>query len=130
MRMKGAGRAVDGRAAILRCCGSAAAEVALIDLDQTGIGPAAADLGSLLARLERSRIVQGADTAELAAAFLDGYAEVRPTPDPESLAWHTSAALLAEQAMRAVNRVRPEALDHLGELLASGHTALRPKVRV
>lgn len=103
--------------------------VALIDLDQAGIGPAAADLGSLLARLVQTRLVEGADTADLAGAFMDGYAEVRALPHQQSLAWHTSAALLAEQAMRAVNRVRPETLDHLDELLASAHTALHRKAR-
>jgi len=83
--------------------------VALIDLDQAGIGPAAADVGSLLARLVSTRVVDGTDTGDLSAAFLDGYAEVRPIPEAQALVWHTSAAMLAEVAMRAVNRVRPEA---------------------
>ncbi len=106
----------------------AGGQVALIDLDQAGIGPPAADLGSLLARLELARLVEGTDTTDWAAAVLDGYADVRPPPPAQSLAWHTSAALLAEQAMRAVNRVRPETLDHLAELLALARTGLRRRV--
>jgi len=34
------------------------------------------------------------------------YAAVRPLPSPTSLRWHTAAALLAERAWRAVNRLR------------------------
>ncbi len=116
-------------------------QVALLDLDQAGFGPAAADIGSLLARLEHARIVDDSDsncttnshtetgTVDLAAAFLDGYADIRPLPDPASLLWHTSAALLAERAMRAVNRVRPEALSRLRELLETAHTPLKAGVR-
>lgn len=104
-------------------------QVALIDLDQAGTGPAAADIGSFLARLEHTRLVEGADTGKLVGEFLDGYAGVAPLPSDESLAWHTGAALLVERAMRAVNRVHPEALDHLDELISAGHAALRTEVR-
>ena len=47
--------------------------------------------------------------------FLSGYAERRPLPTASSLAWHTAAALLAERALRAVNRVNRTALAHLAE---------------
>lgn len=93
--------------------------VALIDLDQAGVGPAAADLGSLLARLR-----QDGDTGELAAAFLAGYRDVRALPDETSLRWHTAAALVAERAVRAVNRVHLPTLDRLGDLLASADETL------
>ncbi len=113
--------------------------VALIDLDQAGIGPAAADVGSFLARLIQARLVDGdgidgitrdgsdidrSDSDDLAGAFLDGYSTVRPLPDAVSLAWHTAAAVLVERSMRAVNRVHPEVLAQLDSLLAAGLTTL------
>ena len=94
--------------------------VALIDLDQAGIGPAAADLASMLARLAHRAIVGdlGTDRAEtLGEAFLGGYAEVRALPQGASLAWHTAAALVAERAIRAVNRVDVKALGRLDQVL-------------
>jgi aminoglycoside phosphotransferase len=95
--------------------------VALIDLDQLAAGPAAADVGSLLAALRYGRL-----TGELTAAaerahadaFLAGYATVREVPEPGTLRWHLAAALLAERAARAVTRVRPAGLAVLPELLA------------
>ncbi|MBA3252153.1 MAG: aminoglycoside phosphotransferase family protein [Geodermatophilaceae bacterium] len=92
-------------------------QIGLVDLDQAGTGPAAADLGSLLARLHVDELVGGPSAAPLAAAVSAGYAGVRPLPGDRSLQWHTAAALLAEQAMRAVNRVRLPVLDRLDALL-------------
>lgn len=92
-------------------------QIGLVDLDQAGTGPAAADLGSLLARLHVDELVGGPSAAPLAAAVSAGYAGVRPLPDDRSLRWHTAAALLAEQSMRAVNRVRLPVLDRLDALL-------------
>jgi aminoglycoside phosphotransferase (APT) family kinase protein len=100
----------------------------LIDLDQCGTGHAAADLGSLLASLTYNSLTGiAARSAErtLADAFLSGYASVRELPAPESLRWHTAAALLAERALRAVNRVRPEGLARLCELLREAREILR-----
>ena len=93
---------------------------ALIDLDQAGAGPAAADLGSLLAALRYSRCVgllSPADERGLSAAFLSGYKEARELPEPSHLRWHVAAALLAERAFRSVSRIRQEGLQRLGELL-------------
>jgi hypothetical protein len=95
--------------------------IALFDVEDLAIGPAAADVGSLLAGLvylrRASRI--SVDThEELASAFLDGYASVRPLPRRQALGWHTAAALLVERVLRAVTRVRPLGLLHLEELLA------------
>lgn len=104
--------------------------VALIDLDQAGEGPAAADLGSLLAALSYSRRVGALSRAserKLASAFLSGYSEARELPQPESLRWHTAAALLAERAIRAVNRIRREGLKHLNELLLDSRRLLRER---
>jgi Ser/Thr protein kinase RdoA (MazF antagonist) len=95
--------------------------LALIDLEDVARGPAAADLGSLLAALLYLRVSNALTPAEYlarAAEFLGGYAEVRPLPNAFSLAWHTSAALFIERAVRAVTRVRPLGLTHLGELVA------------
>ena len=94
--------------------------VALVDLDQAGTGPAAADLGSLLAALRYSRCVgfiSYADERELIAAFLCGYSEARELPKQDSLRWHTAAALLAERSLRAVHRIRGGGLKRMGDLL-------------
>ena len=101
--------------------------VALIDLDQMGLGPAAADLGSLVARLRYAAAVgdlAASDVAELEARFMAGYAARRPLPTAASLAWHTAAALLAERALRAVNRVNQAGLVHLDELVTAADSAL------
>jgi Ser/Thr protein kinase RdoA (MazF antagonist)/Arc/MetJ family transcription regulator len=104
----------------------------LIDLDQCGTGDAAADLGSLLASLTYNRLTATAAHSDghsseraLADAFLSGYESVRELPAPESLRWHTAAALLAERALRAVNRVRPEGLARLRELLREAREILQ-----
>jgi aminoglycoside phosphotransferase len=94
----------------------------LIDLDQAGRGTAAADIGSLLARGRVVGIVGGEDAAavgQFADAFLAGYASQRALPDPAAIRWHTAAALVVEQAVRAVNRVRPDVLARLGEVLGA-----------
>ena len=101
--------------------------LSLIDLDQAGTGPAAADIGSLLARLTYGTILgetDAATTALMARAFLDGYAQVRALPDVRTLRWYVAAALLAERGLRAVNRVRPQALARLEDIIGAGHDLL------
>ncbi len=101
--------------------------VALVDLDQVAAGPPAADVGSLLAALRYARCIghfSEATEYELASAFFDGYCQICQLPDAASLRWHAAAALLAERALRAINRIRPEGLQHLGDLLASAQEAL------
>lgn len=97
--------------------------IALIDLDQAGTGPAAADIGSLLARLHQDPDTSVA-AGELRNAFLTGYRTVRALPAERSLRWHTAAALVAERAVRAVNRVHLPTLDRLPELLATADDVL------
>ena len=100
---------------------------ALVDLDQVTAGPAAADLGSLLAWLRCRRrvgLLSAATEHQLAGAFLDGYAAFRAVPDPASLRWHTAAALLAERALRAVSWVRPDVLDCLPDLIEDARALL------
>ncbi|HEY6802135.1 MAG TPA: phosphotransferase [Pyrinomonadaceae bacterium] len=95
-------------------------KVALIDLDQAGLGPAAADLGSFLASLHYDECIGQLNTAQRSAferAFLCGYERVRPLPEHQSLTWHTAAALVAERAYRSVNRIRVEGLLHLSDVL-------------
>lgn len=102
--------------------------VTLIDLDQSGTGPAAADLGSMLALLHynwRIGLITRRRERELASAFLDAYAGSRQLPTQRSLSWHTAAALLSERALRAVNRIRPEGLHHLLQLLDDAREILR-----
>lgn len=105
--------------------------IALIDLDQAGVGPAAADIGSLLARLHQDTgadtgadAAGGADPGAMRAAFLAGYRTVRALPAERSLRWHTAAALVAERGVRAVNRVHLPTLDRLGDLLATADDVL------
>ena len=94
--------------------------VVLIDLDQSGVASAAADLGSFLAAL-RYEVITGTLSSHqenrMADAFLSGYAALRNLPRPAELQWHKAAALLAERALRAVSRVRTEGLENLRELL-------------
>ena len=58
-------------------------------------------------------------------ALLDGYAAVRDLPARDELDWHVAAALLTERALRAVNRIRPDGLVHLGAVLADARAVLR-----
>ncbi len=96
------------------------ATAALVDLDQVAGGPAAADLGSALAGLRYNAVVGALDAGTarmLELELLDGYAASAPLPSEQTLRWHTAAALLAERALRAVNRVRPAGLRRLDAIL-------------
>ena len=85
--------------------------ITLIDFEDASAGPAAADLGQVLARL-RAAPVDGGERA-----LLDGYASVRPLPGEPALRWHTAASVLARLALPAVSRVRPPVLRRMRELL-------------
>jgi Ser/Thr protein kinase RdoA (MazF antagonist) len=101
--------------------------VSVLDIDQAGTGPAAADIGSLLARLAYGATLGESDQATatlMSNAFLDGYTQVRALPDAQTLAWYAAAAMLAERGLRAVNRIRTEALGQMPGLLGSGHDLL------
>jgi hypothetical protein len=96
--------------------------VSLVDLDQAGVGAAAAELGGTLARLWCPRPGDEIDpgTAEAAAdALLGAYDR---TLSPHNLRWHAAAALLVERAARAISRVDDAVIDELERVLA---TALR-----
>jgi tRNA A-37 threonylcarbamoyl transferase component Bud32 len=84
--------------------------VSVIDFDQAASGPAAADIGSLLAALHTRGATPNQD-------FLEGYAAIRRLPSRESIAWHTAAALLTERAVRAITRVRLQALSNLQHVI-------------
>ena len=103
--------------------------MALLDLDQVAIGPAAADVASVLAGFRYRRLVgelgAGAERAH-AEAVLGGYADAGGALEREALRWHMAAALLAERALRAITRARPGGLAHLSEVLAGAHSALVP----
>jgi len=101
--------------------------VALIDLDKTCRGAAAVDVGSFLSLLRYERALGAlarTDEAARTRSFVDGYARVRSLPRPSVLGWHTAAALLAEQAVRAVRQIRPAALARLDWLLADARRLL------
>lgn len=96
--------------------------VSLVDLDQAGTGPAAAELGGTLARLWCPRpgdAIEGATAAAAGEALLDSYDR---TPGREDLLWYAAAALLVERAVRAISRVDVAAI---GELETVMTTALR-----
>jgi aminoglycoside phosphotransferase len=102
--------------------------VTLIDLDQSAAGPAAADLGSMLALLHynwRIGLITRRRERELGSAFLNAYAGARPLPTQTSLSWHKAAALLSERALRSVNRIRPDGLHHLPQFLNDAREILR-----
>jgi hypothetical protein len=101
--------------------------LALVDLDAISLGPPAADLGSFLACLRYARVTGKLSVAlerSLGDALREGYGERRPLPASEAIAWHISAALLAERALRAVNRVRTDGLAHLPSLLREATAVL------
>jgi Ser/Thr protein kinase RdoA (MazF antagonist) len=80
--------------------------VGLLDLEHLALGPAAADVGQVVANL----LVTGRP----ARPFLEGYG--RPLDRP-ALAWYTAASLLARVALPAVSRYRPELIARLPRLL-------------
>lgn len=98
---------------------ASASGIALVDLDQVCAGPAAADLGSLLAALRYATALDGDGDGDPAAAeaVQRGYAEVAEPPDPRVVRWHLAAALLGERALRSVSRLRPADLVRLEEML-------------
>lgn len=99
---------------------AAADGVGLIDFDQAAAGPAAADVGAVLASLRYRTLVRAWPRSEervLAAVFLAGYARIRRVPDATSLDWHGAAALLVERGLRSITRLRPEGLAVLDRLL-------------
>jgi phosphotransferase family enzyme len=101
--------------------------LALIDVEDVATGPAAADLGSMIASLlyrrETGDLSRQAYWSRL-VSFLVGYTAHRCLPSRASLAWHTAAALFVERAARAVTRIRPLGLAHLSALLAIAHSLL------
>lgn len=86
--------------------------VALLDLEHLARGPAAADLGQVLANLIVAR------APHRAADLLTGYGH--SVPDKAALRWYTAASLLARVALPAISRYRPNTLPRLRELLTAG----------
>jgi len=104
-------------------------EVHMIDFDQSGTGPASADLGSILASLLTYQLVNPDKPVDgLGGALLDGYRSVRTLPSDGELRWFTAAAFVAERAIRAVNRINESTLAVLPELLTLGEEVLAGKV--
>ena len=94
--------------------------IALVDLEDASAGPAAADLGLVLAGLLAARVqdrIRPAEQDALGASLLRGYEQVAPLPDPAELRRHTAASALARVAVPAVGRVRPAVLARLEPLL-------------
>ncbi len=106
--------------------------IALIDVEDVAVGPAAADIGSFLAALvylrRGARLASHTDDG-VARAFVLGYGSVRPLPARAALRWHTAAALLIERIFRAVTRVRPLGLLNLPELVEDARALLTERQR-
>lgn len=96
--------------------------VHLIDFDQAGRGPAAADVGGVLAWM-CTRTLEGQWSLDsehrLQRALFAGYARVRPLPSRAELIWFRSAALLVERAARAIGRYRSRQLACLPSILTA-----------
>ena len=106
-------------------------QVHMIDFDQGGSGAASADIGSMLATLMTARLVDPDEPIKgLATAFLAGYKKVRTLPNVAALRWYTGAALVAERAIRAVNRVNLPTLAILPDLLQRAEAVLAGKVHI
>ena len=93
----------------------------LLDLDQAAVGPAAVDLGGVIAGLYCDACTGSLSLSEassLTRAFLSGYGP------HASLRWHIAAALLEERALRAVSRIRAGGLEKLTEILAMAESVL------
>lgn len=91
----------------------------LLDLDQAATGPAALDLGSVIAGLYCEACVTNGDCSSLIRAFLTGYGLAE-----ETLRWYVAAALLEERALRAITRIRFGGLQKLPEILATAEAVL------
>jgi Ser/Thr protein kinase RdoA (MazF antagonist) len=100
-------------------------KVALIDLDGLQNGDPLQDLGSFLASIYCRALIHNevSSAPAITAAILRGYADCVPwAVDPATLAWHTAAALIYEQALRCVTRLkarRQAVLSDIIELAAS-----------
>jgi aminoglycoside phosphotransferase len=95
--------------------------ITLLDLDEVGLGPAAVDLGRVLAWIRARQLLRGIDDLEagrLTAAVICGYGAGGPLPSPAALRWHVAAALLTTRAAHAVNLLHPGCAARLGALLA------------
>jgi Ser/Thr protein kinase RdoA (MazF antagonist) len=104
-------------------------QVHMIDFDHGGSGAAAADIGSLLGALLTFQLLHPETAADgLGATLMDGYNTVRPLPSGAELRWYTAAALVAERAIRAVNRVNRPVLAKLPELLDVADAVLTGKL--
>jgi aminoglycoside phosphotransferase len=104
----------------LRNAFTAGGTVTLIDFEEAAAGPAAADLGHVLANLRWERVdgrLNEASERVLGAALLAGYASVWPPPGERALRWFTAACVLARLALPAVSRVRGSMLSRLAPLL-------------
>jgi hypothetical protein len=98
------------------------AGVSLVDLDQAGTGPAAAELGGTLARLWCPRpgdAIDGDTAVAAGEALLSSYDR---RPAHQDLLWYAAAALLVERAVRAISRVDVAGIADLERVLT---TALR-----
>lgn len=108
-------------------------ELCLIDFDQAGLGSRAADIGSFLALTRYSRITEAITDHEekmQVSKFLNGYSGIAGMPEMSILRWHIAAGLLAERALRAVNRIRPEALAKLKEILEEAIEIVEGRSRI
>jgi hypothetical protein len=99
----------------------------MIDFDQGGSGAAAADIGSLLGTFPDISVLHQRLLSTVWGGS-DGVQHCSSTAQQSRVAWYTAAALVAERAIRAVNRVNRPVLAKLPELLGIADAVLAGKL--
>lgn len=107
-----------------------AGALALLDLDSLRTGPAAYDLANFLSALyyfeAQGRLTQ-AQRAQIAGAFLRGYAEKAAAPvAPAEVLWFLASLLLNKQASKYVSHHHPDRAQKLERMLGLAEAALLP----
>lgn len=103
------------------------AGLGLIDLDGCAMGPAAWDLGSFIAALIATDLIQGARgrARRQGALLLQGYGADRwDEPARRTLDWCVACALVIERAWRSLSRLKAGRLTGLPALLDAAARAL------
>lgn len=99
----------------------------LIDLDSCVTGPASWDLGSFIAALIATDIIQRAPgrACGRAALMLQGYgADHWDAPTHRALDWSVACALVIERALRSVSRLKAGRLRTLPALISAAQRSL------
>jgi tRNA A-37 threonylcarbamoyl transferase component Bud32 len=95
--------------------------IALIDFDNVAFGPPLVDIGSMIAALYASALLDGGlpvRAQHKIASFLAGYRAHSPFAITAfELGWYTAAALIAERACRCITRLKAGRLEIVADLI-------------